>query len=111
MVWWDADGVGHFFPPPKPGSSTETKRWKEFREYDKEHPGLWEQFKINTFEAWDKGYRKIGAHLIVHLIRWNGPDKTQKINHNYFPYYARKFMNEFPEYAGVFELRRLTKHG
>jgi len=110
MGWWDEDGVGYFFPPPVPGSETETKRWKDFREYDEEHPAIWESFKEKTKQAWDKGFRRIGAHFIVHQIRWSGTEKSGRINHNFFPYYARKFMDEFPGYVGVFELRRLKSH-
>jgi len=114
LAWWDDDGIGYFFPPPVPGDSRETKRWKEFREYDESNPGIWELFKNRTFEAWQKGFRKLGAHFIVHQIRWEGKEKGPcspiSVNHNYFPYYARKFMSEYPEKAGVFELRRLTKH-
>lgn len=114
-MYWDKEGVGYFFPPPPPNSPDDNSMWRQFRQYDKEHPEIWEQFKQYTKQAWDSGFRKIGAHFIVHKIRWEGMSKGPrdpfKVNHNFFPYYARKFMDENPEYTGMFDLRRLTKVG
>jgi hypothetical protein len=29
-----------------------------------------------------------------------------KLNNNFKPFYARKFMREYPAYVGIFELRK-----
>jgi len=113
MAFWDADGVGYFFPPPKPGGDRETPKWKRFREYDEKHPDIWTNLKRYTFEAWSKGFRRIGAHLILQQIRWESSirltDEKFKVANDFFPYYARKFMDEHPEHAGVFEIRKLKE--
>jgi len=113
MVYFDAEGVGYFFPPPEPGSETETKAWRDFREYDEQNPDIWECFVEKTKDAARKGYKKIGAHFILHILRWETGVRAKgspwKINHNHFPYYARKYMKEFPEDEGIFDIRKLTR--
>ncbi len=108
-MYWDKDGQGYLFAP-SPGTPKDTKAWKKFRKYDCENPQIWERFVQITKQAWDRGFRKIGAHYIIQIMRWDTGLRARdeyKIGNNYFPYYARKFMLEYPEYQGMFELRAL----
>lgn len=112
-MYWDARGQGLFFPPPEPGSEGETNAWRQFRRYDNENPQIWDAFVRTTLDAIKKGYQRIGAHFIIQILRWEiGVQATndfRKIGNNYFPYYARKFMKEYPQHEGIFELRKLTR--
>lgn len=110
-MFCDRSGQGYFFPPPNPGSEQDTKRWRDFRQYDKDNPDIWKHFIAKAKEAYDRGYRKLGSRFIFQWIRWETErpvNSCKSVNHNFSPYYARKFMQEYPEYEGIFELRQLT---
>ena len=64
-----------------------------------------------TWKVIGEGYGRIGADLIVRLIRWKGSVHRErvKIDHNFFPYYARKFMLQNPEFKDLFEIRSLKR--
>lgn len=112
-MYWDENGQAVFLAPV-PDSEEDTKRWREFRAFDERNPKLWEEFKRLTHEAIDTGFERIGAHLILSLIRWNSRLDSQgdkyKVRNDWFPYYARKFLEEFPEHRGIFEIRGLKRH-
>ena len=82
---------------------------KSFEQYDKENPDIWVSFKSFTFEAIKKGYKNYSSKGIFELIRWhtavNGNDGF-KINNNYTPNYANKFMKQYPQYDGFFRTRK-----
>jgi hypothetical protein len=89
--------------------------WQEkFNEFDTKHPEVYELFRRLTFEMIVK-YRKrrIGVHTITGKMRWDysiGDEASHdgwKLNENFGPYMARKFMREFPEWNGFFETRAL----
>jgi hypothetical protein len=78
--------------------------------YDEENPQVWETFKSLTFTMINKGFNNLSAELIYNQIRWlfymeRGNDGF-KINNNYKPFYARKFMKLYPQYNGIFATRR-----
>lgn len=84
---------------------------KTFEQYDKENPEIWELFKSKTLQTIKKGFSNYSAKGIFEIIRWHegGDEKSDgfKINNNYTPFYARKFMNEYPEYEGFFRTKTL----
>lgn len=86
---------------------------KTFEQYHKENPAIWEQFKKVTFEAIKKGFKTYGSKGIFEIIRWHQGGEIKKdgfkINNNYAPNYARKFMVEFPENKDIFRIRTLKK--
>lgn len=86
------------------------KPMKTFQEYDQENPHLWELYKMIAFEFINYGYIKIGSKRICEQIRWHHKVKTNepyKISNTYTAYYARKFVNEFPQFAGLFNFKSL----
>lgn len=111
-MYWDEKGQGCLFAPV-PESEQDTAMWKKFREYDERNPQIWNEFQNQTQKIVEEGYERIGADLIVRLIRWKSPIRAQgervKIDHNFFPYYARKFMLENPEHKNLFEVRPLKR--
>lgn len=81
-----------------------------FQKYLAENPHVWRAFKRFTFQAINAGHTRLSAEMIVNQIRWRTLIKERnsefKINNDFKPFFARKFMAEFPEYNGFFALRR-----
>lgn len=83
---------------------------KTFQDYHKEHPEIWNQFKGTTLTAIKKGFKNYSSKSIFEIIRWHrrGDIKSDgfKVNNNYTADYAKKFMNEYPQYDGFFRTRK-----
>lgn len=60
------------------------------------------------------GRKRIGIKMLFEVLRWHYYRSTTdeasdfKINNNYAPYYARLIMENEPDLAGVFSIRKLT---
>jgi hypothetical protein len=83
---------------------------KTFQQYDQEHPEIYQVFKNIAEEFIKKGVIKMGAKRIIEEIRWHKLVKTNeyfKVSNNYTAYYARKFVNDHPQYAGFFNFKPL----
>lgn len=80
-----------------------------YQEYDRKNPRIYEMFKHFALEAVRMGRKRFSAEAVINRIRWEtmvrGDDEF-KINNNIKPYYSRKFMNEYPELEGFFQLRK-----
>jgi len=85
------------------------KDLSKYEEYDRKNPQIYEMFRRFTLEAVRLGRKRFSAEAVINRIRWEtmvrGDDEF-KINNNIKPYYSRKFMNEFPECEGFFQLRK-----
>lgn len=82
---------------------------KEFLEYHKTNPHLYEAFKQVAFDAMKLGFKTYGANGIFEIIRWKRAERGDgefKINNNYAPLFARLFVNEYPQYEGFFRFRQ-----
>jgi len=82
-------------------------------QYHLNHPEVWELFVKFTNEIILKGYKNYSVSAVFERIRWEidtGGDGVSefKINNNFKPLYARKFMSIYPEYAGFFRTRQQT---
>ena len=82
-------------------------RWLAFHQAN---PHVYEMFKMFAFQAIPAGRTKFSARMIWQRMRWHtaievcdGADF--KLNNNYTPYYARQFMEDYPEFDGFFETR------
>jgi hypothetical protein len=79
-----------------------------FQEYQERNPKIYKEFKHYAFELIKAGESKIGSKAIFERIRWqskiNKVDEF-KINNNFTADYARKFEQDFPHFAGIFEKR------
>ena len=81
----------------------------KFPKYHQENPQIYEAFKRVTFEAIKLGHTRFSAEFVFNVIRWKTDvtaDDDFKVNNNYKPFYSRMFMNEFPEFKGIFNLRK-----
>ena len=77
------------------------------------HPKAWALFVSFTFEAINKGFETYSAYAICERMRWEMTFFSEaptefKLNNNYRPYFARWFMQTYPQFDGFFRLRKLT---
>ncbi len=82
-----------------------------FNQFNRENPHIFKAFEEQALNAIMKGRTKISAKLIINWIRWHefleSSDLNFKINDAYQSYYARYFIQKYPQYSEVFELRKL----
>jgi len=82
-----------------------------FIEFHNENPHIFQSFERQALSAIDKGKKKISAKLIINWIRWNeyleSTDKNFTVNDAYQSYYARHFVDKYPQHSDVFEFRKL----
>jgi len=76
------------------------------------NPEVWDMFVHFTYEIITKGYENYSVNAIFERIRWEkdmgGDGLSQfKLNNNYRAFYARRFMNMYPEHVGFFRTREL----
>jgi hypothetical protein len=93
-----------FHHPPLNG-----KHLAAFERYDRDNPIIWAAFKKYARQMAER-HTKLSAQLICERIRWEMIVETQshdkfKLNNNFVAYYARKFEQKYPVYAGWFETR------
>jgi hypothetical protein len=82
----------------------------QFEEFDAANPHVWRLFVALTQKVIAAGHSHYSSDGVLHAIRWNMDVETKnedgfKINNVYSPFYARKFMEKFPEHTGFFRLR------
>jgi len=83
-------------------------------EFHRRNPKVWALFIDFTQQMTDRGFRNYSAYAIFERIRWETDEaddegrSTFKVNNNHRPYYARWYMQAFPEHRGFFRLRELT---
>lgn len=86
------------------------KTESRFKEYIAANPEVYEWFKKFAFEKINKGATHLGAKMIWERLRFESPVREDgspyKLNNIFTPYMARKFMQDFPQHAGIFETRR-----
>lgn len=94
-------------------SSTEqTRLEKDFLEFHRKNPHVWELFKMYTNSAMKTGRQSYSAYAIFERIRWHQDIETEdklgfKLNNNHRPYYARLFQAHYPKKAHFFNTRKL----
>jgi len=83
----------------------------DFIKYHEDNPHIWKAFvKYSLIAKYKRGFKKYSANAIFEIIRWHtdidSSDKY-KVSNNFRPDYARKMMEEFPEFEGFFRVRGL----
>lgn len=82
-----------------------------FEKFNSENPHIFQAFEEQALRAIKKGRKKISSKLIINWIRWHEfletNDLNFKINDAYQSYYARYFVERYPEHKDVFEFRKL----
>ena len=92
-------------------------RYEEIEEaavkFHRENPKVWECFVRFTFEVIHRGFRNYSAKGVFERIRWETDEadvdgkSTFKLNNHYSAFFARWFMDTYPEHDGFFRLREM----
>jgi len=81
--------------------------------WHKKNPQVYQLFEKFTFEAINKGHRKLSAWLIVNRIRWETMVVTTgedfKISNDFIALYARLFMHDHPQCQGFFRIKAMKR--
>ncbi len=83
-----------------------------FDAFDQANPEIWDLFVVFTMDRINLGYSNFSARAILHRIRWEsgvGAAGGFKIDNNTSPWYARKFHQAYPRYAGFFRMREVKR--
>jgi hypothetical protein len=84
--------------------------------YHESNPDVWENFVWFTFDRINKGYKNYSTKAIFERIRWEmhrsevNSDSEFKLPNNHTAFYARWFMNTYPEHKGFFRTRTQTSN-
>ena len=84
---------------------------KAVKEYHQKHPEVWDAFERFTFDRIERGFKNYSVKAIFERIRWDmnevGGDGVNefKIGNNHPTFYARRFMNMYPQHEGFFRTR------
>lgn len=82
-----------------------------FQQYHQSNPHIYEIYKSIAIELARQGRRYIGSKYIFEEMRYNHPFNSQndpyKINNNFAPMYARKFVLEHPQFGHLFKFKQL----
>tara|TARA_B110000503_G_C7076244_1_gene383041 strand:- start:41 stop:343 length:303 start_codon:yes stop_codon:yes gene_type:complete len=86
--------------------------YRDFEQFDTNNPEVWELFRKYVVMIIKKDFTHYGASAVFERIRWHVQIETTgkefKLNNNYCAHYARKFEDQYPDYAGFFRVRRLV---
>lgn len=84
--------------------------------FHKKNPNVSILFVRFTNEVINRGFSNYSVNAIFERIRWETDEadhdgkSTFKLNNNYRAWYARKFMERYPEHEGFFRTRsRISK--
>ena len=84
---------------------------QKFKEYHDKNPQVFEMFKRFSQEAKQAGFKKFSAKAVFERMRWYTDIETKgepfKLSNNYHAYYARKLMEEVPEFDGFFRTKMI----
>lgn len=85
-----------------------------FDEYHLDNPHVWVGFQQFTFQLLEAGCNVLSANRVYERMRWESDirgNDMYKLNNDYRAYYARMFMEEYPEHNGKFRTREVQKDG
>ena len=90
-----------------------TELKEKFIEWNRANPEVYVLFKRFSFEAINKGHKRLSAWMIANRIRWETTVVTKgndyKISNDFIALFARKFMEEYPEYDGFFKTKKMKR--
>jgi hypothetical protein len=95
----------------KPRKSFDERK-REWQDYHRENPLIWEYFERFAFEAVAKRRKKISHWLIINRIRWEVYIVTTgeefKISNNFIAFYARHWRETHPQHKELFNIKRMV---
>lgn len=82
-----------------------------YHAWDQANPSFYALFVKYSLELITAGRRSFGVRLVWERIRWESMIQTQgdqyKMNDHYHAIYARRFMDDHPQFGNVFKLRTI----
>lgn len=85
----------------------------KFDAWDQENPAVYELFCKFTLQAAARGHKRLSAWMIVNRIRWETSVVTTgndyKVSNDFIALYARKFMENYPQYQGFFSVKTMKR--
>ena len=94
----------------KPTKSFDERK-REFWDWHKQNPAVWNYFERFSLEAIRHGRRKISHWLIINRIRWEVHIVTTgedfKISNDYIAFYARLWRARYPQYKDLFTIKHM----
>ena len=87
---------------------------EDFIEWLPDNQHVWDAFVREVFRIRGRGYKHYSSYTIVEYLRHHSAiaensNGAWKINNNHTAYLSRLFDLRFPESAGLFEYRTVTK--
>lgn len=87
-----------------------TSKECDFAEFDRAHPEVFDRFRSKARELLSAGHEHYSARTIFEVLRWESDlnpnrDGGFKIDNTFIPKFARKLIEQYPEFEGFFELR------
>jgi len=88
-------------------SLAQTRLEKDFQQFHKKNPHVWELFKHYSLIAIKSGREHYSARAVIERIRWHSDSDTQadsffKIPNATIAYYARLFHAAYPKHKGFY---------
>lgn len=84
---------------------------RDWWEWHKKNPHVWELFERFAMEAVRKGRKKISHWLIINRIRWETSIITTghdfKISNDHIAFYARLWIALHPDYKDLFNVKKM----
>ena len=86
-----------------------------FNKYDTENPHVFNLFEKFSFELINAGRKHYSASGVIQRIRWDTAVQTTsddglKIANAHAAFYARKFMDKYPQYKGFYRTVETGNH-
>jgi hypothetical protein len=93
--------------PEEPRNPIEARFWQ----FCQENPDVYRLFDKFTRELISRGHQNYSADSVLHRIRWETSlqtsDEPFRLNNDFTPYFARRWMRDHADYQGFFRTRRL----
>ena len=98
----------------KPLRNRKDELIQQAKMFHEKHPQIWGLFVEDCFEKINQGFTRFSAKGIIEQIRWkenltNGKNKLKpgySLSNDYTCWYARKFIESYPQHREFFELRK-----
>mgnify|MGYP001398883216 CR=1 FL=1 len=115
-----AEQLDAFSPPLEPpapsgipgsGRSRYDQLYAKFQAFDAAHPDVWIAFERRALTLHGQGHTNYSSRTILEWMRWHtehtpgGSDYQFKVNDHFPPFYARKFMQHYPDLVEFFRMR------
>jgi len=85
----------------------------KFEAFHRENPKVYALYKKIALALIAAGKKRIGSKHIIELIRYESSIRTNgqdyKICNNHTPYYARRFVRDFPQHFDKFKFMQLIE--